>query len=78
MEAGMPEGGNLTMRQQRKDLRKAMTTLWRFLERYLDCHWHTMLGELLYCTPGAMGERPTRSRAAPGWTPRIVIQTTSL
>lgn len=31
-----------------------MTINWLFVEQYLDWHWHTMLGELLYCTPGAL------------------------
>lgn len=26
----------------------------RMLEQYLDGHLHTVLGELLYCTPGAL------------------------
>lgn len=31
-----------------------MARLLRRLERYLDLHFHTVLGELLYCTPGAL------------------------
>lgn len=32
----------------------AMTRFWRVFERYLDWHWHVVLGELLYFTPGAL------------------------
>lgn len=31
-----------------------MNKLWRIFKRYLDSHWRIMLGELLYCTPGAL------------------------
>jgi hypothetical protein len=31
-----------------------MNSLWRIFKRYLDSHWRIMLGELLYCTPGAL------------------------
>lgn len=31
-----------------------MNRLFRILERYLDLHYHTVLGELIYCTPGAL------------------------
>ena len=31
-----------------------MKRLWQVFERYLDWHWHTVLGELIYCTPGAL------------------------
>ncbi len=32
----------------------AMNRLLRILERYLNLHFHTVLGELIYCTPGAL------------------------
>ena len=31
-----------------------MNGLWKIFKRYLDSHWRIMLGELLYCTPGAL------------------------
>lgn len=31
-----------------------MATLFGTFERYLECHYDTVLGELIYCTPGAL------------------------